>query len=124
MRSHIACSLAIVAVILIGTWGLFRDSLNLSLDAAPGHIDLAGIKSYLTEINGVSGIHDLHIWALSTQETALTVHLVMANRAIDNELLWETQKSLHDHFGIKHATIQVETENAATRCMLNPDDCR
>jgi len=119
-----ALSLLIVVVILIGTWGLFRDSLNLSLDAAPGHIDLPGIKSYLTKTNGVTGIHDLHIWALSTQETALTVHLVMTTNSIDNDFLWKTQQKLHDRFGIEHATIQVEMESPTTRCMLNPNDCQ
>ena len=119
-----AISLLIVAVILVGTWHLLRDSVNLSLDAAPSHIDIAGIKRRLTGIKAVCGIHDLHIWGLSASETALTVHLVVTRHVIDNEFLWDTQKMLHDQFGIDHATIQVEAWDENTGCMINCDDCQ
>eukprot|EP01008_Symbiontida_sp_HLA12_P000127 NODE_1124_length_664_cov_1.680222_g1115_i0.p1 GENE.NODE_1124_length_664_cov_1.680222_g1115_i0~~NODE_1124_length_664_cov_1.680222_g1115_i0.p1 ORF type:complete len:131 (-),score=40.54 NODE_1124_length_664_cov_1.680222_g1115_i0:180-572(-) len=117
-------SLLIAAVILFGTWSLLRDSFNLLMDAVPRHIDAAGIKAYLAGIRDVLGVHDLHIWALSATETALTAHLVTSNPQIDNGLLWEAQRRLRDDFGVKHATLQVEKEDPQTRCMLNPKDCR
>jgi cobalt-zinc-cadmium efflux system protein len=70
-------SLIIVLVVVVGTWQLLKDSLNLSLDAVPNHIELAAVKTFLAELSGVTQVHDLHIWAMSTTETALTVHLVM-----------------------------------------------
>jgi cobalt-zinc-cadmium efflux system protein len=97
-------SIIIVIIILIGTWGLLRDSVNLLVDAVPEGIDTKGIIGYLSNLKSVNEIHDLHIWALSTTETALTVHLVVS----DNVSLQQIQKHLHDHFDIEHATIQVE----------------
>jgi len=116
-------SLVIVIVILAGTWNLLRDSINLSVDAVPQGIDIYDIKSYLISIKNVSKIHDLHVWALSTTETALTVHLVTTNDLIDNDFLQEVQQYLHDNFGIEHATIQVEKEDAENSCMLNRPEC-
>jgi cobalt-zinc-cadmium efflux system protein len=116
-------SLVIVAVILAGTWNLLQESINLSIDAVPQHIDLSDITEYLTRVQNVSKIHDLHVWALSTTETALTVHLVTTKDLIDNTFLQEVQKHLHDNFGIEHATIQVEKEDRENRCMLNRPEC-
>lgn len=116
-------SLVIVIVILVGTWNLLRDSINLSVDAVPQGIDIYDIKSYLLSIKNVSKIHDLHVWALSTTETALTVHLVTTNDLIDNDFLQKVQQYLYDNFGIEHATIQVEKEDAENSCMLNRPEC-
>ncbi len=116
-------SLLIVIVILVGTWNLLQDSIDLSIDAIPKGIDLAEIKNYLTRIDNVSKIHDLHIWALSTTETALTVHLVTTKDSVDNLFLKEVQEHLHDNFGINHATIQVETEEEENCCLLDRPEC-
>ena len=116
-------SLAIVLIILIGTWNLLKESINLSIDAVPQGIDISGITDYLTGIDNVSEIHDLHVWALSTTETALTVHLVMANTLIDNNFLQEVQQRLHHDFGIEHATIQIENEANENVCALNREEC-
>jgi cobalt-zinc-cadmium efflux system protein len=98
-------SIIIVVIILISTWSLLRDSVNLLADAVPEGIDTKGITEYLSNLKSVNQIHDLHIWALSTTETALTVHLVVT----DKVFLQPIQKHLHDHFDIEHATIQIET---------------
>jgi cobalt-zinc-cadmium efflux system protein len=101
-------SIIIVIIILIGTWSLLRDSVNLLIDAVPDGIDITAIKEYLSNLKSVNEIHDLHIWALSTTETALTVHLVVTENLIRNDFLEQIQKHLHDHFDIEHATIQIE----------------
>jgi cobalt-zinc-cadmium efflux system protein len=103
-----AASLAIAAVILAGTWGLLRDSVDLALDAVPRRIDPAEVAAFLRAQPGVTGIHDLHIWAMSTTETALTVHLVRPGTGPDDGLLARLRRDLHDRFAIEHATIQVE----------------
>ncbi len=118
-----AISLVLVVVILVGTWNLLHESINLSVDAVPRDIDISGIKDYLTKIEGVSEIHDLHVWALSTTQTALTAHLITTKNLIDNEFLKEIQQHLHDNFDIEHATIQVEKENTENNCMLNRSEC-
>ena len=114
-----AVSFAIVAVIFIGTWGLLRDSMDYAMDAVPKHVDLSGINEYLLGLDHVNRIHDLHIWPLSTTEIALTVHLVVDADSLDNDFLSNIQQHLHDHFGIEHATIQVETSRFKTSCMLD-----
>lgn len=111
-------SLVIVAVVLIAAWGLLRDSINYAMDAVPKSIDYAGIRQYLLSFDRVNRIHDLHIWPLSTSEVALTVHIAVYDDALDNNFLWELQQHLHDHFGIEHATIQVETSTTENDCML------
>lgn len=118
-----AISLGIVAVILIGTWGLLKESALLSIDGVPLDIDMPGIRDYLTSRAGVSDIHDLHVWALSTTETALTVHIVASSDAINNDFLLEIQRHLHDHYSIEHATIQLENETHGESCMLNRPIC-
>lgn len=117
-----AISLVIVAIILIGTWQLFRDAMNLSMDAVPAGIHLADVEAYLLELEDVTALHDLHIWALSTTETALTVHLVSCN-GMDNRQLDAVAHALHDHFGIGHATIQVEQEEQEGVCRLDRPNC-
>ena len=101
-------SLLIVVVIAIGTWGLLRDSLSLSLDAVPREIDPTAVENYLLALPGVTKVHDLHIWAMSTTETALTAHLVKPDAEIDDALLARICDELHHRFGIGHATIQLE----------------
>jgi cobalt-zinc-cadmium efflux system protein len=113
-----AVSLAIVAVITIGTWGLLRDSVNLAMDAVPEGIDRDGIEAYLAGLPGVIEVHDLHIWGMSTTETALTVHLIRSSATIDDGLIAEASKELHEHFGIGHATFQFEVGHPAFPCRL------
>jgi len=103
-----AVSLAIVVVIAIGTWGLFRESLNLALDAVPANIDREAVESFLVDVPGVIAIHDLHIWPLSTTSVALTAHLVNPNATVDDGLLQRISTALHERFGIDHATLQIE----------------
>ena len=116
-------SLAIVVVILIGTWNLLKESINLSIDAVPQGINILGINNYLLSLHTISEIHDLHVWALSTTETALTVHLVTTNNLIDNSFLQQVQQHLHDDFGVEHATIQIENDAAKNSCSLNRPNC-
>ncbi len=117
-------SLVISVVILLGTWSLLRDSINLSIDAVPQGINVAEIKNYLLSLENISDIHDLHVWALSTTETALTAHLVTSSDIIDNTFLQEVQEYLHQHFNIAHATIQVEKESSDYICVLDRDECK
>jgi len=116
-------SLAIVLVILIGTWNLLKESINLSIDAVPQGINMSGITNYLTGINDVSEIHDLHVWALSTTETALTVHLVTTGTLIDNSFLKEVQQHLRHEYGIEHVTVQIENREKENACALNRQQC-
>lgn len=112
-------SLVIVAVILLGTWGLLRESVHLALDAVPPHIDVAAIASYLETLPGVTSLHDLHIWGMSTTENALTVHLVMpAGYPGDSEIDSITQ-TLADRFSIHHSTLQVEQGTTQHACSLH-----
>jgi cobalt-zinc-cadmium efflux system protein len=117
-------SLFIALVILLSTWGLLRDSIDLSIDAVPQGIDVHEIKNYLTTLEHVTDIHDLHIWAISTTETALTVHLVTTHELVDNCFLEKIQEHLHHHFDISHATIQIENETDDYTCILNRDACK
>jgi cobalt-zinc-cadmium efflux system protein len=116
-------SLVIVAVIFIGTWGLLRDSINYAIDAVPKTIDIVGIREYLNSFEHVSRIHDLHVWPLSTTEIALTVHIVVNNESLDNNFLRKIQQHLHDHFGIEHSTIQIETTEQNNECNLEKPKC-
>ena len=100
-------SLVLAAVILYGTWGLLRESLDLALDAVPESVDLNEVKSFLTAQPGVSGVHDLHVWGMSTTETALTVHLVVPD-GLQDEHLQHLRHELHEQFGVEHATVQIE----------------
>lgn len=116
-------SLIIVVFIFWGTWGLLRESINYTLDAVPKGIDYSGIKRYLTSLDRVVHVHDLHIWPLSTTEIALTVHVLVDGDFLDNRFLRDIQQKLHDHFGIEHATIQVETSTSENYCMLDRQKC-
>lgn len=116
-------SLFIVLVILIGTWGLLRDSINLSIDGVPRGINVTEVKEYLYSLDGVSDMHHLHVWALSTSETALTVHLVCTKERLGNHFLHEVHAHLHHHFNIAHATIQIEEKSSDYTCRLDNDAC-
>lgn len=116
-------SLVIVAVILVGTWRLLRDSINYAVDAVPESIDILAIRRYLSDLDRVDRIHDLHVWPLSTTEIAMTVHLVVHNDLLDNSFLRNVQQHLHDHFRIEHSTIQVETAMGDAECMLDSHKC-
>ena len=106
-----AVSLLIAAVILIGTWSLLREALDLALDAAPKHIDVEGIRAYLAGRPGVREVHDLHVWALGTRDVALTAHLVVER--FDPELIPTAERELGHAFGIAHSTLQVEASDVA-----------
>src|SRR3984957_8894997 len=101
-------SLLINAVIVWGTWGLSRDSLDMTMDAVPPGVDVPGVQNYLRSLPGITDFHHLHIWPLSTTETALTVHLVKPQTDGDDDLLGTVSRELSVRFEIGHATIQFE----------------
>jgi len=102
-------SIVIVAVILLGTWGLLKDSVGLAMDAAPGSVDVAAVREALVALPGVSAVHDLHVWNMSTTSTALTAHLVH-DRGDPRALLIEAQTLAKTKFAIAHTTLQLETD--------------
>ena len=108
-----AVSLIIIAVIAWNTWGLTRDSLRLGLLGVPTGVDLGEVRGHLASLEGVSDVHDLHIWPMSTSETALTAHLVMPGAARADAFLHDTAAGLRERFGIDHATIQIERDSHA-----------
>jgi len=103
--------LGIVAIILFSTWGLLKKSLDLIMDAVPHNIDRQGVEAYLNAIEGVTKIHDVHIWGLSTNETALTAHIVAPNTRFDNELYTKINDDLYHQYKIAHVTLQVEMDD-------------
>ncbi|HEX2869146.1 MAG TPA: cation diffusion facilitator family transporter [Ignavibacteriales bacterium] len=109
-------SLVIVLAITLSTWSLLKDSLHLSMDAVPRNIDVGQVKSYLLSLPGVTGVHDLHIWAMSTTETALTAHLVSESKDNHNKLLNDIGEALHSNFEIEHITIQFEDRIGLNEC--------
>ncbi len=114
-------SLVIVAVIVLGTWGLLRDSLRLSMAAVPGGVELAAVRTYMVGLPGVAEVHDLHIWAMSTTETALTAHLVMPRGHPGDAFLNALCRELDSRFGIHHTTVQIEMGDTTDACELAPD---
>lgn len=118
-----ALSLAVAALVLVSTWSLFRQSLNLVLDAVPEGIDIDAVRAFLAGLPRVREVHDLHVWPLSTTETALTAHLVMPGNACEPTFLADVCRALHERFDIDHATLQVDPEEAADECALAPDHC-
>ena len=111
-------SLVIAAVVFWSGWGLARDSVNLALDGVPRGIELASVRDYLAGLAGVAEVHDLHVWAMSTNETALTAHLVRPGGS-DDGFLHHVCEELAQRFNIHHATLQIETN--ASVCKLAPD---
>lgn len=112
-----AISLGIAAVVLASGWGLARDSVNLALDGVPKGIELAKVKDYLVTLEGVTELHDLHIWAMSTNETALTAHLVRP-AGFNDTFLHGVCEELSHRFNIHHATLQIEASSEV--CKLAP----
>ncbi|MCF7801618.1 MAG: cation diffusion facilitator family transporter [Candidatus Marinimicrobia bacterium] len=112
-------SIVIAVVIFYGTWDLLKDSVSLSLDAVPKNIDKAGVENYLNSIPEISGFHDLHIWAMSTTETALTVHITLCSECNRNRLIEKISDNLRTRHQIAHTTIQVE-DSGLVDCRQNP----
>jgi cobalt-zinc-cadmium efflux system protein len=109
-------SLVIVVVIVYGTWGLLKESLRLSMNGVPLAIDLTAIRRFLENQKGISDVHDLHVWAMSTTENALTVHLVMPDQVPEDSFYKHIQDELRHHFHIGHSTIQIERGRSETSC--------
>ena len=116
-----ALSLAVSAVIVVGTWGLLKSALGLALDAVPDGVDAAAVRAHLAGLPGVAALHDLHIWGMSTTETALTCHLVMPGGHPGDAALAAIAHELHARFGIVHATIQIELADSDEACVLTPE---
>jgi cobalt-zinc-cadmium efflux system protein len=114
-------SLVIAAVIFFSTWGLLTASVNLAIQGVPEGIDPLAVQDYLSSLDGVTAVHDLHIWAMSTSSTALTAHLVRPQLANDDEFLHQTADALHDRFRIEHTTLQIERGTAS--CHLSDASC-
>jgi cobalt-zinc-cadmium efflux system protein len=113
-------SLVIAGIVVWGTWGLLRDSLAMSLQAVPPGIDIKAVQAFLRTQPGVSGVHDLHIWAMSTTEKAMTAHLVMPQGRPGDTFLMHVTDELQHHHGIGHVTLQIETD-PETACKLQPE---
>jgi cobalt-zinc-cadmium efflux system protein len=109
-------SLVISVIILFGTWRLFRDAFNMAIDAVPRDIDAEVVKAYLSSLPGITGVHDMHIWAMSTTETALTAHLIKPDPKDDDALVEKASKELYDQFGIDHITLQWERRPSLDQC--------
>jgi cobalt-zinc-cadmium efflux system protein len=115
-----AVSLVVSAVIVYGTWGLVKQALSLALDAVPQGVDTAAVRAHLATLPGVTAIHDLHIWGMSTTETALTCHLVMPAGHPGDEALAAIAHDLEHRFRISHTTLQIELGDSA-ECALTPE---
>lgn len=113
-----AMSILIAVVILWSTWSLFRESVNLSLHAVPRQLDAGAVRVYLAGLPGVSEVHDLHIWAMSTTEIALTVHLLMPSGYPGDNFLYEVSEGLEKRFHIDHPTLQIEISSCAVPCRI------
>ena len=109
-------SILVAVVILLGTWGLLRDWLTWRWREFQPRSDLGAVQSYFAAVPEVHGVHDLHVWALSTTEPALTAHLVVGDRSGDDALICRIEQDLHDRFGIEHTTLQLETEAGCHGC--------
>ncbi|MHB0865940.1 MAG: cation diffusion facilitator family transporter [Minisyncoccota bacterium] len=114
-------SILISIAIVWSTWGLFRDAIRLSLQAVPAGIDISSIRSYLKGLSGVESVHDLHVWPISTSETALTAHLIMPTMP-QNDLSHEIAEEMQKNFGIGHVTVQIDSLQDARKCYLESDD--
>jgi cobalt-zinc-cadmium efflux system protein len=114
-------SLVITAVIIHGTWAALREAADLAMDAVPAGVSQTAVRDWLTALPGVTEVHDLHIWALSTTETALTAHLVYGGEPEDRRP-HDLAVELRRRFGIGHATVQIESDADAALCRLRPND--
>ena len=113
-------SLVIAAVIVIGTWSLFRQSLHLLFDGVPDNVDLHAVRALLQGLPGVAQVYDLHVWAMGTSETALTAHLVMPGGGGDDAFLKHAADELHEQFEIRHVTLQVVRQAFSDGCAARP----
>jgi cobalt-zinc-cadmium efflux system protein len=113
-------SLVIVAVIVAGTWGLLSESVRLALSGVPRHIDSTSVQAFLQQVPGVQGIHDVHIWGISTTETAMTAHLVMPDGQPEDVVLQGLMQTLRERFKIDHSTLQFERGTLICECSLTP----
>jgi cobalt-zinc-cadmium efflux system protein len=111
-------SLIIMLLIFVSTWDLLTDSMLFALNAVPPNVDAEAIETYLSELDGVSECHDLHIWGLSTTETALTAHLVIPDGYPGDDAVFAIEKNLLDNFSIHHCTLQIEQGTSAHGCSL------
>jgi cobalt-zinc-cadmium efflux system protein len=115
-------SILIAVIIAFGTFGLLRDSVNLTLDAVPRHINSGEIEDYLCGLPGVTAVHDLHIWSISTTSVALTAHLVRPDMAADDDWLYKVSEDLQQRFKIDHTTLQIETGKGGSACKLESEE--
>jgi cobalt-zinc-cadmium efflux system protein len=116
-----AVSLVVSAVIVIGTWGLMKSAMGLALNAVPEGVDIAAVRDHLMAMPGVSALHDLHIWGMSTTETALTCHLLMPGGHPGDAVLNTVAQQLDRRFGIHHVTLQIELADSEEACALTPE---
>ena len=115
-------SLLIAVAIFLGTWGLFRDSIRLAIHGVPAGLEVRKVEEYLQSVAGVEHVHDLHIWAISTTDTALTAHLVKPEIENEDGMIAEIIEKLRVDFGIAHATIQIERNSRDAQCQqVSPD---
>ncbi|SEO04264.1 cobalt-zinc-cadmium efflux system protein [Nitrosospira multiformis] len=114
-------SLMVVTIIMFNTWGLLRDSVQLALSAVPPHIDIAAIEAFLRNQPGVTDVHDLHIWGLSTTESALTVHLVMPNGYPGDAFMDNIRNNLESHYAIHHSTLEIEQGTISHYCPVSTE---
>lgn len=108
-------SIVVCALVLLSTWGLLKSSLNMIMDAVPEEIDLEDVRSYLAQQEGVTEVHDLHVWPMSATEVALTAHLVVRD-GTSQDLAARLSAELHEKFEIVHATLQVEAHGRTEPC--------
>lgn len=116
-------SLVIAAVVVVGTWQLLQQTLSLAMDAVPANIEPLAVKQFLRELPQVQHVHDLHIWAMSTTEVALTAHLVMPAGHPGDRFLTHTCHQLEEKFGIHHSTLQIEINDTEHPCHLEANSC-
>ena len=112
-----ACSIAISLIIIYGAWRLVAESVNVLLEGTPRHIDLAAVEKTIRETNGVGGVHDLHVWTISSGIDALSAHISHDKSVLHSDLLAEVRNRLHERFGIDHLTIQMETMTRETEAV-------
>jgi len=115
-------SIAVSGAVVAMTWSLLKDAVASVIDAVPAHVDFGSVREFLIQLPNVSEVHDLHIWRLSSTETALTAHLVVPWSSCAPTFLPDVCKQLHDRFDIEHSTLQIEAPGAAEPCALAPED--
>ena len=115
-------SLVITVTIVYSTWGLFRDAMNLALQSVPPEIDIGAVTRWLETRPGITAVHDLHVWAMSTTQTALTAHLIKPDGKLDDDMLQDIHNELERRFQIQHVTLQIEQGNGCEPCRQAPDE--